>query len=58
MAARQRHDQCEEARDCVAQLRRLPTPQGDPINPLSRRNPEWAENLAAMLRKADLRSIG
>lgn len=45
-------DRSEEAHDCAEQLRRLGRPKGDPINPLRRRNPQWAENIDTMLRKA------
>jgi tetratricopeptide (TPR) repeat protein len=42
----------KEARECVEQLRRLEPPKGDPISPLKEHNPEWAADMAAMLRKA------
>jgi tetratricopeptide (TPR) repeat protein len=43
----------DDARACVKQLRELEKPKRDIIAPLKRRNPQWTEKMAAMLRKAE-----
>jgi TolB-like protein len=44
--------QMEEARACLEQMRTAPTPKGDPTAVMRKRNPEWAAEIAAQLRKA------
>ena len=44
--------QADAARKCVEEIHRLPTPPGDILAPLKARNPQWAERLTAMIRKA------
>jgi len=43
------------ARVCVEQCRALETPPGDVFGALKNRNPRWAEELAALLRRAGMR---
>jgi TolB-like protein/Tfp pilus assembly protein PilF len=45
----------QAARVCVVQLAMLDKPEGDVFGPLRRQNPRWAEELAALLRKAGMR---
>jgi tetratricopeptide (TPR) repeat protein len=44
--------QMEEARACLEQMRRAPVPKGDPTAMMRKRNPKWATEIAAQLRKA------
>jgi tetratricopeptide (TPR) repeat protein len=43
------------ARECVEQIAVLDKPAGDVFAPLRRRNPQWTEELGALLRKAGLK---
>lgn len=43
--------QMQEARECIEQMRRLPTPKGDPTTIMKVRNPEWASEIASQLQK-------
>jgi TolB-like protein len=47
-----RLDRMEEARACVMQMREIEKPKGDLLALLKKHNPQWAEVMAAMLRKA------
>jgi TolB-like protein len=42
----------EEARACLTQMRNAPAPKGDPTAIMRKRNPKWAAEIAAQLRKA------
>jgi hypothetical protein len=44
--------QMQEARACLAQMRNAPAPKGDPTAVMRKRNPKWATEIAAQLRKA------
>jgi TolB-like protein len=44
--------QLEEARACLTQMRNSPAPKGDPTAIMRKRNPKWATEIAAQLRKA------
>jgi TolB-like protein len=44
--------QIEEARACLEQMRTAPAPKGDPTAIMRRRNPKWAAEIEALLRKA------
>ena len=44
--------QMPEARTCVAEMRQVPTSKGDPTTIMRQRNPEWAAEIVAQLRKA------
>jgi TolB-like protein len=44
--------QMKEARACLEQMRRAPAPKGDPTAIMRKRNPTWATEIAAQLRKA------
>ena len=44
--------QMQEAHECLDQMRRLPAPKGDPTSIMRARNPEWAEDVACQLGKA------
>jgi TolB-like protein len=44
--------QMAEARACFEQMRSAPTPKGDPTAIMRKRNPRWATEIAAQLRKA------
>jgi tetratricopeptide (TPR) repeat protein len=44
--------QLEEARACLEQMRNAPAPKGDPTTIMRKRNPKWATEMAAQLRKA------
>jgi len=44
--------QIEEARACVEAMRNAPAPKGDPTAIMRKRNPKWAAEMAAQLRKA------
>jgi TolB-like protein len=42
----------EEAQACVTQLRKLERPRGDTLGPLRSRNPQWAQQMENLLRRA------
>jgi TolB-like protein len=44
--------QIEEARACLAQMRNTPAPKADPTAIMRKRNPKWAAEITAQLRKA------
>ena len=44
--------QLEEAQACLEQMRNAPAPKGDPRTIMRKRNPKWATEMAAQLRKA------
>jgi TolB-like protein len=45
-------DRLPDAKECIDRMQRLPGPKTDPIAPMKALNPDWAEHLSAMLRKA------
>ena len=45
-------DRRPEAEECLAQMRRLPAPGTDPIAPLRALNPEWTQQMTALLERA------
>jgi tetratricopeptide (TPR) repeat protein len=44
--------QLEEARACVEQMRSAPALKGDPTAIMRKRNPKWADEIAAQIRRA------
>jgi TolB-like protein len=44
--------QMSEARACLEEMRHVPAPKGDPTAIMRSRNPQWAAEIAAQLRKA------